>query len=293
MTNPVIIIGMHRSGTSLVTALLRRLGLFTGAVIDPNEESVFFQHINEWLFELYGASWSYPEPWAEVSASPGLDDELESLIRARIKGFRAARYLGYSRYFRYRRLEACPFSWGWKDPRSTFTLRFWLRVFPQAKVLHVYRHGVDVAASLVHRSTAALERHTARRSKRWNLVCLQSELPRVVDSARCLSLQGAFDLWERYVMEARCQIQDLPDHQCMEIGYEDILAGFPESMEKLVHFTGLDVSAALIRDMAGEIRVDRALAFQGDQGLSAFMRQVGGSEALACYGYHPDRTDRR
>jgi hypothetical protein len=94
-------------------------------------------------------------------------------------------------------------------------------------------------------------------------------------------------------MEAHRQLRDLPDRQCMEIGYEDILAEFPQSMAKILCFTGLDVDADLLRDMAGEIRSDRALAFQSDQNLTAFMQKIGTSEALACYGYRPDAAGRR
>ncbi len=42
---PILIVGMHRSGTSLLTGLLRRLGLITGWSLN-NEESVFFHCVN-------------------------------------------------------------------------------------------------------------------------------------------------------------------------------------------------------------------------------------------------------
>lgn len=39
---PVIIIGMHRSGTSMLTRVLQRAGLFMGEHREENDESLFF-----------------------------------------------------------------------------------------------------------------------------------------------------------------------------------------------------------------------------------------------------------
>jgi hypothetical protein len=39
---PVIILGMHRSGTTMVTKLLEEVGLFVGDRLDENHEAVLF-----------------------------------------------------------------------------------------------------------------------------------------------------------------------------------------------------------------------------------------------------------
>ena len=39
---PIVIIGMHRSGTSIVTRMLEQLGLFVGKKKDMNHEALFF-----------------------------------------------------------------------------------------------------------------------------------------------------------------------------------------------------------------------------------------------------------
>jgi len=39
---PIVIIGMHRSGTSIVTRMLGQLGLFVGKKKDMNHEALFF-----------------------------------------------------------------------------------------------------------------------------------------------------------------------------------------------------------------------------------------------------------
>ena len=58
--SPIIITGMHRSGTSLLAKLAKDLGLFAGTKLDPNCESIFFQQLNIWLLQLAGANWSNP-----------------------------------------------------------------------------------------------------------------------------------------------------------------------------------------------------------------------------------------
>jgi len=49
---PVILLGMHRSGTSLVARLLDELGLFQGAELQDDHESTHFLAVNELLLEF-------------------------------------------------------------------------------------------------------------------------------------------------------------------------------------------------------------------------------------------------
>ena len=60
MRPPVIFIGMHRSGTSMLARLLEELGMFFGAVKDQNNEALFFQGLNEWLLGQCGGRWDNP-----------------------------------------------------------------------------------------------------------------------------------------------------------------------------------------------------------------------------------------
>jgi hypothetical protein len=51
---PVIILGMHRSGTSMVSELLDQLGLFVGRELQDDHESTYFLDLNIrcrcWIF---------------------------------------------------------------------------------------------------------------------------------------------------------------------------------------------------------------------------------------------------
>ena len=46
---------------------------------------------------------------------------------------------------------------GWKDPRNTFTLDLWLKLFPNAKIINIMRHPLDVSQSLLVRQNKLLE----------------------------------------------------------------------------------------------------------------------------------------
>ena len=59
---PVILLGMHRSGTSLVARLLDDLGLFQGSDLQEDHESVYFLEVNDLLMRRVGASWDNPAP---------------------------------------------------------------------------------------------------------------------------------------------------------------------------------------------------------------------------------------
>ena len=136
---PVIIAGMHRSGTSLVSRLLERAGLYVGgAWVDDNHEAFHFLRANramigEATYRLHDYGWSAPKTDAFIQARRGYAQ-------------RAAANAGP--FFAERASEA---AWGWKDPRNCLTLPVWLTIYPNARVLHVLRDGRAAALSLADR----------------------------------------------------------------------------------------------------------------------------------------------
>jgi len=69
-----------------------------------------------------------------------------------IKSIRRIKYLGFIKGLKYKSLKELDFPWGWKDPRNTFTIDIWIEVFPNAKLIHIYRNPIDVAESLRKRT---------------------------------------------------------------------------------------------------------------------------------------------
>ena len=162
---PVIIIGMHRSGTSMLARALSELGVFMGRRRTRNEECLWTNKINYWIFAQASATWERPEGMDTLLKDPDLCHMICDYIQGIASGPACMRYLGLRRYARYGSLFRVTEPWGWKDPRNTFTLPLWLTLFPNAKVVHIIRHGVDVAQSLRNRRNreANHDEHADRR----------------------------------------------------------------------------------------------------------------------------------
>ncbi len=139
--NGVCVLGMHRSGTSLVAGLLRHLGIDLGPEDeflppDSNNQSGYFElaelvHLNDEILAHYGGSWS------EIPALPRGWEGSDELAQIRD---RARRLL-------IRRFGSSP-QWGWKDPRTSITLPFWQQLAPGLRYVICVRNPVDVAHSL-------------------------------------------------------------------------------------------------------------------------------------------------
>lgn len=138
---PLIVIGMHRSGTSIVTRLLERGGLYAGGSwLDENHESIYFTRANramcgEGPYLVHDYGWTAPKSDDFIAARRGYAE-------------RAARNV--SAFFADRTGQT---AWGWKDPRNALTLPVWLSIYPNAKVLHLVRDGRAVALSLAERDS--------------------------------------------------------------------------------------------------------------------------------------------
>src|SRR5207237_1034384 len=99
MRDPVIFIGMHRSGTSMLGRLLEELGMFFGAYKDENNEALFFQDLNEWLLAQCGGRWDNPRPfnayfWRNEDAARWAETYLRNLLASP----RCIQFLGARRF---------------------------------------------------------------------------------------------------------------------------------------------------------------------------------------------------
>jgi hypothetical protein len=144
---PVVIAGMHRSGTSMVTRLLNLSGLYLGKEEDllahtkDNPEGFWenakFQKINDAILTSFGGGWDLP-PLLEVNweRSPHLT-ALSHEARQAIA-----------------EISQQPV-WGWKDPRNSLTFPFWKRLIPDSKIVICLRNPFEVYHSLSRRGAAS------------------------------------------------------------------------------------------------------------------------------------------
>ena len=272
---PIIFIGMHRSGTSLLGRLLDDLGLFSGTRKDVNNESLFFQKLNEWLLNQAGGRWDHPDPIRHLLNEPDTSDLIDDYLKTMLSSPRLIEFLGISRYWHHRRIvDGLPYPWGWKDPRNTFTLPIWLRLFPEAKVIYIERHGVDVADSLSTRRSKSVTQLADRYYKLRPLYWLYEKRTGFSDSSRCMTLEGAFSLWEEYVQMGRRLVSDLAPENVLILKYEDLLQNPKATLDLAGNFCHLTFSDSDVARAVSQIEPSRSYAFQKQPKLVDFAQGV-------------------
>jgi hypothetical protein len=280
---PIIIIGMHRSGTSLVSRMLETLGLFVGRKKETNNEALLFQELNIWILRQSGGAWDYPQSVKQLLKNSEIRVLVEDYIMLMLNSPRVISFLGWGKYLRYRKPFQLDISWGWKDPRNTFTLPLWLDLFPDAKVIHVYRHGVDVANSLLTRQQKWLQRSRNKYHKLKWAYLLHRKQKGFTDSLRCATLEGGFSLWEEYMQEARSHVK-MMGNRATEVKFESLIENPHIILKSLAEFCELKPSEEALTEITPrQIKPDRAYAYRNNPVLKAFAQNV--SDRLRTYGY--------
>lgn len=288
LKQPVIIMGMARSGTTLLTDLLFRLGLFIGHKrILVDQEAKYFVTVNDTLLKRVHGYWDNPAP---MRAFLEQEQAVATTARCMEEDLRSARvvsFLGWKRYLACRSVEKLDQPWGWKDPRNVFTLPLWLRVFPGAKILYIVRNGVDVASSLLALERKVIARRELRNARPVQRLGWRSSLERsgFKGAARCLDLNGGFSLWEEYVEQAE-SILSAVENPRKELRYEDFLAHPADHLRDLAAFCELSASEERIRGAIGRIDASRSCAFLSDLPLQSFYREVRSTRWMKRYDYN-------
>ncbi|MEA3377940.1 MAG: sulfotransferase [Chloroflexota bacterium] len=133
---PLIIAGMHRSGTSLIARFVHHSGVDLGNHLVGPKESNPYGHFEDVeildfhrriLVREFGDSMWVPGP-------PHIAEEDRKT---------AAKLIAARRHKRY---------WGWKEPRTSLFLDLWNGLLPDAHFLFVVRHPLLVLDSLSRRT---------------------------------------------------------------------------------------------------------------------------------------------
>lgn len=142
MAPPVIILGMHRSGTSCLTGCLEETGLYLGKVNQRakcndkgTRENLAFMELNDRVLSANGAGWDGP-PAETVRWSEDHHRQRDALV---------AEYDGTP-------------AWGFKDPRTVLTADGWLDALPGARLVATFRDPYAVAQSLHARNGFSIEK---------------------------------------------------------------------------------------------------------------------------------------
>lgn len=140
--SPVIVLGMHRSGTSMLTGSLEAAGVLLGEVNNAaphnrkgNKEREGVRRLNDQIMERYGADWKSPPhdqlplAWTEKEFAEACAQTAALVDSGRVGDL--------------------------KDPRTIWTLEGCLSLYPGARLIGVFRNPVAARNSLLARSGAA------------------------------------------------------------------------------------------------------------------------------------------
>jgi hypothetical protein len=199
-TMAILVLGMHRSGTSAVTGCLQALGVDLGPYLmaaDPTQPKGYFEHaeivgIHDDLMAAFDSSWddprSLPEGWERDP---------------RVRPFRAQLMEIIRRDFISKPL------WGAKDPRLCRLLPLWLTMLGELSVpvraICVLRHPTEVAASLALRNGFSAEKSGL--------------------------------LWLRYALEAERHSRCVPR---VTLRYNDLLRDWRTNLQHVAHCLGIE-----------------------------------------------------
>jgi len=229
----VLVLGMHRSGTSAATGVLRMLGLeLLGDDLLPADranprgywESASLMALNDEILDALGYSWTCPPP-----AGPGWTDDPALIeLAASMREGLAERFRGEG--------------WLWKDPRNCVTLPFWLRAT-----------AIDPVVVLVHRDPVEVARSLAARDG--------------IEEDRGLAL------WERYVRHALVAAEGRPTFVCDYAVLLDDPVGWTQRVGEFLAGHGLRLAeldehavAAFVDPELRRARADRADDVSSAQG---------------------------
>ena len=133
MSVVIAVLGMHRSGTSCLTHVLHRAGMYLGtnlmrashsSNLEGHLEAWEAVHINDRILHLSGGAW----------------DRVPDTLRGDEQtGTQIAAFLD--------KLRRQPVA-GWKDPRTTITFPLWMPHLANYRVVAALRHPLGVARSL-------------------------------------------------------------------------------------------------------------------------------------------------
>ncbi|MFB2936404.1 glycosyltransferase [Aerosakkonemataceae cyanobacterium BLCC-F154] len=159
---PIIVTGMHRSGTSLLASFIQAIGVKLGKRFFPSD----YLNLKGYFEDL-----DFLEFQREVLKNSCRSQE----VGWHDWGWTTSEFLDYSNFSEYiepakelikSRKEQLGI-WGWKDPRTTLMLDFWHQLLPEVKYIFVYRYPWDVLNSIVRPNSLVFAERPDYALKAW------------------------------------------------------------------------------------------------------------------------------
>lgn len=181
----IVLLGMHRSGTSLAMSMLASLGVPCGEDLIPaarSNEAGFWEHAgivrqHERLLSRMGRVWHgprgthpFPQDWLDSDDALEAEEQLTAILE--------------------KELSAANDVWGFKDPRTARLLPLWQRIFRRLDVTPTYILSTRHPAAV----TRSLQKHNGMDAARGELVWLLHNLDALRHAGDHLALVVDYDL---------------------------------------------------------------------------------------------------
>ena len=148
LTKEVVILGMHRSGTSMVSGMLERLGIDMGEDQPGRQfsnplghyEDGEFLELNELILAHAGGSWDNP-PSADLISDQAqvFEDRLRQIVQTKSQ-------------------KTGDQPWGWKDPRTSLTIQLYFPYLKNPYIIWCQRDQAAISNSLWKRNKIPLQK---------------------------------------------------------------------------------------------------------------------------------------
>lgn len=218
-TGGVVILGMHRSGTSMLGGLMNKMGLKAGGpLIKPanDNEKGFFERMDVVIMndaimapqniDYAGKTWRFNSTKGIMAVYEHIEKKSDKWFN---EGRRALKFLNDDKNM----------PWMLKDPRLCITLRTWLPLLRfRPVIVFQYRHPLDVAQSLLKRYEHFRIVRTLKMWYVYNRRAVEDshDLCRVVTSHKAVLADAKGELDRIYHQLGRCglavpHLVSLPD----------------------------------------------------------------------------------
>ncbi len=197
----VVVLGMHRSGTSLVSGVLSKMGVNMGKrLLKPSVENpkgyfedLEFFNLNATILHEAGGDWKAPP-------------NKETLLKVMKKNREKFRDI-INRKNKNSKL------WGWKDPRTVLTIDGYMNFLSpkKTKFIIVFRNSLTIAHSL-----------NKKKKEKFRV--------KVIDGLELSSI---------YNCELARFIKKYPRYSKLFLAYESILQNKEENIKKISEFIGI------------------------------------------------------
>ena len=270
-TSPIIIAGMHRAGTSMLTRILDDVGLEFGVMKDSNYESLFFQRINIWMMSLISSSWDSPKEFENID--PKLLNHIKSQLYELLDSRSNALYFGWKSLILKKSFLNMQSPWGWKDPRNTFTLDIWSKIFPDARIVYLIRHPIDIAYSLIKRQQKEIDHDINSKNSISSIIKTLLKINHTNYNSSMLvnSYADCIELIDLYYNQIIKQKSD----NVLIVKFEDILLNPSDSIKGILQFCNLSTNNISLEWVSSNIIKSKALSYKKDVELIKLEQEFG------------------